>query len=120
MVDGCAEPWRRDGAEKQIMSTRYKGIARPSGGGCTVTFEGEVLHPRHDLRNHSPEGFQWGYAGSGPAQLALAILAHHTRDDDKAVKHYQRFKFDVLARWPGDKDLVLSTNSIQTWLNEQE
>ena len=24
--------------------------------------------------NHSPDGFNWGYLGSGPAQLALAIL----------------------------------------------
>lgn len=24
--------------------------------------------------NHSPDGFQWGYSGSGPSQLALAIL----------------------------------------------
>jgi len=28
--------------------------------------------PRSDLRNHSPNGFEWGYSGSGPAQLALA------------------------------------------------
>src|SRR6059036_1653610 len=27
-----------------------------------------------EIRNHSPTGFQWGYAGSGPAQLALALL----------------------------------------------
>lgn len=33
------------------------------------------LSLRLDLRNHSPEGFEWGYGGSGPAQLALAILA---------------------------------------------
>jgi hypothetical protein len=27
------------------------------------------------IRNHSPSGFEFGYNGSGPAQLALAILA---------------------------------------------
>lgn len=26
------------------------------------------------LMNHSPSGFAWGYSGSGPSQLALAIL----------------------------------------------
>lgn len=31
---------------------------------------------RH-IRNHSPSGFEWGYGGSGPAQLALAILADY-------------------------------------------
>ena len=33
------------------------------------------LDLRLDLRNHSPTGFSWGYGGSGPAQLALAICA---------------------------------------------
>lgn len=33
------------------------------------------LHAFQEIRNHSPDGFNWGYAGSGPAQLALAILA---------------------------------------------
>ena len=29
---------------------------------------------RLDIFSHSPSGFEWGYLGSGPAQLALAIL----------------------------------------------
>ena len=33
-----------------------------------------ALRLRLDLFNHSPTGFEWGYAGSGPVQLALAIL----------------------------------------------
>ena len=35
------------------------------------------LDSRRDLWNHSPTGFEWGYCGSGPAQLALALLADH-------------------------------------------
>jgi len=57
------------------------------------------LPPRHDLRNHSPDGFQWGYGGSGPAQLALALLCHAT-DDEFALAHYHAFKFDVVAGLP--------------------
>lgn len=44
---------------------------------AVVTVDGTPLPERHDLRNHSPEGFEWSYAGSGPSQLALAVLAHH-------------------------------------------
>ena len=35
-----------------------------------------VLDPGPSLKlwNHSPAGFEWGFFGSGPAQLALAIL----------------------------------------------
>lgn len=31
--------------------------------------------PLNHLVLHSPDGFEWGYQGSGPADLALAILA---------------------------------------------
>jgi len=36
------------------------------------------LDPRPSLQfwKHSPDGFEWSYGGSGPAQLALAILLH--------------------------------------------
>lgn len=50
------------------------GIAK---GETLVLVDGRPLELRLDLCNHSPTGFEWGYGGSGPAQLALAILAHH-------------------------------------------
>ncbi len=52
------------------------------------------LAPRLDLWNHSPTGFQWGYAGSGPAQLALALAADVLGDDRRAVRVHQGLKFD--------------------------
>lgn len=60
------------------------------------------LDPRHDLRNHSPNGFQWGYGGSGPAQLALALLADALNDDARALRHYQTFKAARIASITGD------------------
>jgi hypothetical protein len=51
-----------------------------------------------DLRNHSPDGVEWGYGGSGPAQLALALLVDATGDRDLATRLYQRFKDEVVAR----------------------
>ncbi len=58
------------------------------------------LDPRVDLINHSPDGFGWGYSGSGPAQLALALLAEVAQDDDIAIDLHQPFKHDVIARQP--------------------
>lgn len=58
------------------------------------------LHPRNYLRNHSPTGFEWGYGGSGPAQLALAIVMDATGSAKKALNIYQKFKFAVIARLP--------------------
>jgi hypothetical protein len=53
---------------------------------------------RLDLRAHSPSGFEWGYGGSGPAQLALALLADALGDVELAQEHYQNFKWAVVSR----------------------
>lgn len=55
------------------------------------------LGPRLELENRSPTGFEWGYAGSGPAQLALALCADALGDDEAAIGIYQLFKFAVIA-----------------------
>jgi hypothetical protein len=65
-----------------------------------VTVNGRRLNPRLDLWNHSPTGFEWGYGGSGPAQLALAILVDHLDNDDEAVTLHQDFKRTVVADLP--------------------
>lgn len=61
-----------------------------------------ALRLRLDLANHSPTGFEWGYAGSGPAQLALALLADAVGDDHRAVEWHQPFKFAVVGKLPRD------------------
>lgn len=60
-----------------MVATRYLG--KRADKMVTVWKEGDdgdaMLPMRNDLRNHSPTGAEWGYGGSGPAQLALAILS---------------------------------------------
>ena len=70
------------------------------GYAVDVTVNGRRLNPRLDLWNHSPTGFEWGYGGSGPAQLALGILADHFGNDSQALAFYQEFKFRVIAGLP--------------------
>ena len=66
-----------------------------------VLVNGKLLDPGPSLKiwNHSPDGFNWGYEGSGPAQLALAILLLVT-DKEIAVRCHQEFKRQVIARLP--------------------
>ena len=67
-------------------------------GEVLITVDGAPLNWRSLLavRNHSPTGPVWGYGGSGPAQLALAILLAVT-DEATAERFYQRFKWSVIA-----------------------
>lgn len=74
-----------------------------------VEIDGERLDPDESLRvfNHSPSGFAWGYSGSGPAQLALAILLAVGIGETAAVSLHQRFKSEFVAPLRNDADAVL-------------
>lgn len=92
----------------------YSG-RRDSHGGTVVRVlesgEARALPLRLDLHNHSPTGFEWGYGGSGPAQLALAILAD-CLDEDVAQKLHQQFKFKVIAPLPSAKPWLLTEQQV--------
>jgi hypothetical protein len=82
----------------------YRGTRTDQGCEVTVEEDGVVqpLAPRLDMRSHSATGFEWGYGGSGPAQLALALAADLLGDDDRAQDVYQRLKFKVVGGLPRD------------------
>lgn len=100
----------------------------------------EKLDPRFDLCEHSPSGFEWGYSGHGPLQLALAIMAHYARSqlreeeavdesalkraDDWALLLYERFKeSDVFATLSNRGDFTLTSEdikvAIEAWAPEE-
>lgn len=71
-----------------------------------VYLDGKFLDPKPSQKvyNHSPDGFNWGYAGSGPAQLALAIVLKITGKQDG----YQDFKFKTIAALPQNQDFEIT------------
>lgn len=78
------------------------------------------LKPSLKVWNHSPSGFEAGYAGSGPAQLALAILMMFT-DNATASRLHQFFKFDYLAdsKFNADNADSFEINvDIEAWIKE--
>jgi len=85
-----------------------------------VSIDGQPLSPKRSqkVRNHSPDGFMWSYGGSGPAQLALAILLMATSKEE-ASKYYQDFKFDVISRLPKN-DFKLNSKEVYDWLWERK
>jgi hypothetical protein len=80
------------------MTHKLLGITKTKD----VYLDGKYLDPGRSQKiwNHSPDGFNWGYSGSGPAQLALAILL----EIKGSPNGYQIFKDEVIAAIPMDKD----------------
>ena len=69
------------------------------------------------LTNHSPNGFNWGYGGSGPAQLALGLLLDVTADTNLSLQYYQQFKWEIVATLKDTWELT--ETSILEWIEQQ-
>lgn len=69
----------------------------------------------HRIKRHSPTGYEWGYGGSGPAELALNILLAVTGDEALAARLYQEFKRDFLTHMPHEGG-VITREAIFEWL----
>jgi hypothetical protein len=127
-IDWCADAERVLKLCRELTSAAvgkvYQGVRTKSdwdwagalGGVVSVTVDGKPLSPKLSqlIRNHSPDGFNWGYAGSGPAQLALAILLDVTGDADLAAGHFQAFKRQFVGGW-GERWEVTEAQ-VREWL----
>lgn len=92
----------------RLAPLRCSVVVVEDGDGDRLKRSLKPLPVRLDLANHSPDGFEWGYGGSGPAQLALAILADHLGDDPLALELHQPFKWRCIARVPRDMSWSLT------------
>ena len=93
----------------------YAGHDLAKVGPSLVTRNGVPLSPEpsQQVRNHSPDGFSWGYHGSGPAQLALALLLDRGVDPRRASRLHQDFKRAFVAGF-GDS-WQLTGEEIDAW-----
>ena len=93
----------------------------PEGGDVKVTVVEDgvarSLPMRLDLRSYSPDGLEWGYGNAGPAQLALAILADVTGNDQYALRHHHWFKLEVVATLPWD-GWKLAEDRVRRWIQQ--
>ena len=102
----------------------YEGNNSGAGGQtilvCKLRKESFVNHNilKHYVR-HSPDGFQWGYGGSGPAETARCILIDYFNGDEKAAELiYQEFKWKFISS--AGKRLFITEKNIRDWLKEGE
>lgn len=89
-------------------------VAHPQESGTAYTAYYRLYH----RVRHSPDGFAWGYNGSGPAELARCILLDFLKSDNGklADQHYQDFKREFVATWPQNGHWMLSGGEIRKWL----
>lgn len=82
----------------------YTGHKTSPGSAYVVVKEGDLSKEltKFDPANHSPDGFQWGYLGGGPACLASSLL----KDATGCNCQYQRYKFGVIANLENDWQLT--------------
>lgn len=69
----------------------------------------------HAWKLHSPTGFEWGYGGSGPADLALNTLLRMGCDREEAEWWHQAFKSAFIAPIPQEGGRV-PLEEMQSWL----
>lgn len=68
-------------------------IVRPTGG---------EAYPLPHLVHHSPDGFEFGYSGSGPADLARSLVGDFLGTTRPAAWVYQPVKDALVAPLIGD------------------
>ncbi len=123
-----SEDWQRRGfLPSEAMELAGRTHPRLPGVSVVVlTTDG--AGPLEHYPFHSPGGFEWGYEGSGPADLARCILLHHfkiapsrrglffpPRPDELPVS-YQAFKRQVISRLPVHHAWTLTRGEITEWI----
>lgn len=87
-------------ANHDVGAISFRGTRLDAGTTMVVvSVAGSIVRQlplRLDVRNHSPSGFEWGYAGSGPAQLALAMCVELV-GVEAGQRVYQHVKDELIA-----------------------
>jgi len=94
----------------------FKGFINEDGS-KVVYFNDRELDPRFDIFNLTRDGFDWGYNGTAPMQLSVAMLAQAT-----SVKNAKRYKTQFMH----EKLVKLAQNrwnmplsEISAWLKQK-
>lgn len=97
----------------------YKGFGLDKFKRYVKVDDGNGSHPldparSQSVRNHSPDGFNWGYTGSGAHQLGLAILLD-LYPKKFAMENYQAFTRFFVADFP-DEGFEINSEEIREWM----
>lgn len=86
--------------------------------GLVVMVDGVTLPDHRTIKQYTDTGFEWGYPGDSPRQLALAILFDHLGVASEAISAVETFMKKVVAVL--DNDWVLTSEQIASQLKSQD
>lgn len=93
--------------EKIIIKDGHDIVLTRTPAGAHANIPQEIVY-------HSPTGFEWGYGGSGPADLALNVLVLFV-DKDSAKALHQQYKWDVISKIPYEGGVILAKDVV-AWI----
>lgn len=100
------------------LSQEKQDLISPFNGDiiCWRTEHGPMVNIPHLIIHHSPGGFEWGYGGSGPADLALNALSMYIgRELAEKDGLYQDFKRKFIATMPFEGGII-KRSEVFNWL----
>ena len=99
----------------KIYRGKRLGVSPDTCSDVSITVQqddGTIKNLRHRVY-HSPTGMNWGYAGSGPSDLALSIL-WDLYDTEPDMPFYMAFKHRFVAGWKEEWEITES--DIRGWV----
>jgi len=84
---------------------------------CSRSASGIITNVPCRITYHSPDGFEWGYGGSGPADFALNILSIFV-GQEAAERYHQEFKRAFVATLPQEGGTI-KRDDILRWIGEK-
>ncbi len=91
---------------------RYEGDRTIDG--IVATVDGKELSDFSDTKRFDSGGFEWGYEGSAPTQLAFAILADHLGDTRRAAALAPQYMENVTANFGNAWEIT--SEDVDNWL----
>jgi len=98
------------------MKVYFGRVDEPMGWAVFVRDGVGALRPLEHHVKHSPDGFAWGYAGSGPTELARCILIDATGDPDPDVHLVFGYRDEVIALLDKTMGFEISALSVLSWV----
>ena len=104
----------------RMGSKTYLGMPTPHGIQARIRHGAseEILDLRLTLVKRSPE--EWMDPNTGPNQLALAILADATGDEEYAVAWCEEFTQDITSWLPLGEGWYLTFHDVAEWIRSHK